>query len=154
RGAVGGRSGGAIISAHGLIGILSRGREDCTVAVNHWKIHRFLKGTGRVVSPKGAPGAPAPGSASLAGTTWKGSEDLDGFGKLTFQFHADGTAMMIDAKGTVKGTSAQQGPRVVIRFANCVYRGQVNGQRLSGSARFIENGRPRGQTWAFAVVKQ
>jgi hypothetical protein len=152
RGSIGGRSGGAILSAQGLIGILSRGAEDVTVAVNHWKTHQFLKGTQLVAPPQGAPGAPTP--ASLADTTWTGSEALDGFGKLTFQLHADGTAVMIDAKSTVKGRWAQQGQRVVIQFQNCVYAGQLNGQRLSGSAQFVENGRPHGRAWAFAVVRQ
>ncbi len=46
RGGIGGRSGGAVLSAGGLIGIHVRGANDRTVAVNYGKIHRFLRSTG------------------------------------------------------------------------------------------------------------
>jgi hypothetical protein len=47
RGAIGGRSGGALVSASGLIGILARRSDDGeTFAVNCWKIHQFLRSSG------------------------------------------------------------------------------------------------------------
>jgi hypothetical protein len=46
RGAIGGRSGGALLSAGGLIGILARRSDGQTHAVNYWKIRRFLHSTG------------------------------------------------------------------------------------------------------------
>jgi hypothetical protein len=57
RGAIGGRSGGALISRHGLIGILARTGDDQTHAVNYWKIHQFLKKAGLTVSADGGPPA-------------------------------------------------------------------------------------------------
>jgi hypothetical protein len=42
RGGIGGRSGGAVIAAQGLIGIHARGSDDRSYAVNFWKIHQFL----------------------------------------------------------------------------------------------------------------
>jgi hypothetical protein len=90
----------------------------------------------------------------MAGTTWSGTENLQGFGKLTFEFHGDGTAVMIDARSTVQGTWAQQGREVVIRFNNCVYVGEIQGQQMRGSAHFVENGQPRGEPWTFTVTRK
>jgi hypothetical protein len=148
RGAVGGRSGGAAISAHGLIGIIARTSDDKTHAVNHWKIHRFLKDIGYAGLVK------KPAATAVAGTTWTGKENLQGFGKLTFEFHADGTAVMTDAQGTVKGTWAQKGQKVVIRFSDCVYVGEIKGQQMSGAAQFVENDQLTGKPWTFAVTRQ
>jgi hypothetical protein len=47
RGAIGGRSGGALINNEGLIGIIARTSEDRTHAVNYWKIHQFLTRVGQ-----------------------------------------------------------------------------------------------------------
>lgn len=42
RGAIGGRSGGPLITNQGVIGILSRGRDDLTLYVSHEKIAQFI----------------------------------------------------------------------------------------------------------------
>jgi hypothetical protein len=148
RGAIGGRSGGAVFSAqHGLIGIIARTSDDQTHAVNHWKIHRFLKNINYAGLLKKTDGT------SVAGTTWTGKENLQGFGKLTFEFQADGTATMIDAKNTVKGTWTQEGQKVVIRFSNCVYVGEIKGQQLSGTGQFMEKDQPKGKQWTFSVTR-
>jgi hypothetical protein len=152
RGAIGGRSGGALISNHGLVGILARASDDRTHAVNLWKIHAFLKKTGhaRLLPASREPEAPA----SVAGTVWVGSEDLEGFGELTFQLQKDGTAVMIDSKSTVKGTWTQDGAQVVIRFANCAYTGRFNGGTLAGQGRFFADGQGRGEPWNFRVARK
>jgi hypothetical protein len=43
RGSIGGRSGGPMISSQGVVGILSRGRDDYTLFVSHDKIHKFVE---------------------------------------------------------------------------------------------------------------
>jgi hypothetical protein len=60
-------------------------------------------------------------------TTWSGSENLEGFGKLAFEFLANGQAVMHDAEGISRGTWKQQGPRVTLTFADggIVYRGGI-----------------------------
>jgi hypothetical protein len=100
------------------------------------------------------PQAPAkPVGKNLADSTWTGSENLPGYGKLTFEFGADGAATMIDTKGETPGTWTQNGNEVTIRFDGCVYQGRVNGQTLSGSAR-LTGGPNQGQTWSFQVRLQ
>jgi len=147
RGAIGGRSGGAVVSRHGLIGILARTGNDATVAVNHWKIHEFIAAVKEEVQKETVQAAPSR-------ITWKGSETLQGFGKLTFQLHADGTAVMIDAKNTVKGNWNQKGQRVAIVFSNCAYAGELKGRTLRGTARFMENNESTREPWRFQVVRQ
>ena len=96
--------------------------------------------------------AQAPG-----GTIWSGTESLPGFGLLTFEFPLDGSVLMIDAhgpaRGSVRGTWSQQGKDVTLRFADCEYRGRINGQYLSGTAHFFA-GRQAGQTWTFDVQRR
>ncbi len=105
-------------------------------------------------------GGPAPNAnppvqlvANIVGTTWNGSENLPGFGKLTFQFRAGGAATMIDAKATTEGNWTQNGNDVTINFQGCVYQGRINGQSISGSGR-ITTGGQAGQTWSFQVALQ
>jgi len=101
--------------------------------------------------------APAPALAqqptpSVVNTTWAGSEDLAGFGKLTFIFQGNGSAVMVDARSTVTGSWSQNGRTVEIRFANCVYVGTINGTLLSGSAVYT-SGPNQGLQWSFVVQK-
>ena len=102
-----------------------------------------------------APSAPGPvvtGAAvkSVAGTVWSGTENLQSFGKLTFQFHAAGKSTMIDAHSTIDGTWTQTGASVTIRFKDCVYQGRITGPSMSGTAMFT-SGNAQNQTWSFQV---
>jgi hypothetical protein len=83
--------------------------------------------------------------------TFKGSEDLAGFGSLTFVLGQDGKATMIDARTTGNGSWTQVGRTVTITFSNCVYAGQVDGEVLQGTAHYTE-GAPA--TWSFRVQKK
>jgi len=91
---------------------------------------------------------PAP-TNNIAGTTWTGSENLAGFGKLSFVFRTGGAVTMIDTRGETLGSFTQNGDEVTIRFDGCVYQGRINGQTLSGSGRLAQ-----GQTWTFQVTLQ
>ncbi len=86
---------------------------------------------------------------NLVGTTWNGSETLAGFGKLAFRLEGEGKAVMIDANSTVNGTWTHAGNQVTITFENCVYTGTIQGQTLSGNARFLANDK----TWTFSVAR-
>lgn len=96
-------------------------------------------------------GAPLPPTASVAGTTWVGTESLSGFGKLEFQFEPDGKAVMVDAVARVNGRWSQTGNQVTISFQNCVYVGTIQGQVLAGNARYTA-GEPR--DWTFSLNRQ
>lgn len=106
----------------------------------------------RIQGAAGPGPGPRPG-ATLAGTTWDGNETLSGFGRLKFQFDADGKVTMFDAKfaerGSVPGSWTQNGNQVKISFKDCVYEGTINGDVLSGSARFLESG----NTWTFSLTR-
>ncbi len=88
--------------------------------------------------------------ASVAGTVWTGTEALAGFGALTFEFHADGKAVMIDARSTVGGTWSQTGNQVTVIFRNCVYIGRIQGNVLAGNARATEGA---SRDWTFSVTR-
>src|SRR5262249_50199493 len=94
------------------------------------------------------PAAGQNAAASVSGTTWTGTENLQGFGKLTFQFQASGAATMTDANTSVQGSWSQNGNQVTISFTSCVYTGTINGRVLSGNARSNI-----GQVWTFSVTK-
>ena len=92
---------------------------------------------------------------TVAGTTWQGSEDLEKFGYLKFDFRSDGTAIMTDAafrkKGNVHGKWSQSGSDVTIRFTNCRYDGTIQKSNLKGTATYVgQSGHP----WSFSVSKQ
>ncbi len=95
--------------------------------------------------------APAPIPApvvmpNLVNTTWNGSENLGGYGKLSFQFKANGQAVMIDAKNTIPGTYTVNGNQVTIALPGAaVYQGTVNGNVFSGT------GKDNTRTWTFSV---
>jgi opacity protein-like surface antigen len=100
-----------------------------------------------------APPAAGANPVHVAGTDWNGSESLDQFGKLTFRFDANDQVLMIDEHGEVAGHYSQNGASVQIQFADCVYEGVINGNVLSGNARFTE-GQNAGHTWTFSVTLQ
>jgi hypothetical protein len=105
-------------------------------------------------TPGPGPGpGPGPTPNTVAGTFWEGNETLSGYGKLKFQFESDGKAIMYDAKwaerGTVGGSWTQTENQLKITFKDCVYEGTVNGDVLSGTARFFENG----NTWTFSLTR-
>jgi hypothetical protein len=108
--------------------------------------------TGQPVA--GQPAAPvAPGVKDIAGTVWKGSENLQGYGALTFEFHAQGKAVMIDTAGRTEGTWTRNGDEVTINFGGCAYRGRISGRTLSGMGENL-SGNNAGKTWAFRVDLQ
>jgi hypothetical protein len=96
---------------------------------------------------------PGVGDTWLTGTTWMGTESLDRFGKLSFEFRQDGSAIMIDAKSTERGTWTRQGTTVVIAINNCSYTGELEDQRISGSAEFT-NGQPTDRKWTFELSRK
>jgi hypothetical protein len=100
-------------------------------------------------------GSPPPvhGPTVMAGTEWHGEENLQGFGKLTFRFQDGQKVLMLDAHGQAQGSFTQNGPTVRITFGDCVYEGMIQGNVLSGSARFT-SGQNSGLTWLFAVQFQ
>ncbi len=79
---------------------------------------------------------PPDAAVRIAGSVWSGTESLAGFGKLSFQFDADGKATMFDAKAKVFGKWSQAGNAVTISFTNCVYQGTLQGKSLTGMARY------------------
>jgi hypothetical protein len=88
---------------------------------------------------------------SLNGTVWIGSENLGGYGPLSFTFYGDGKVKMVDARSTVYGSWSQSGTSVFITFANCEYRGTLRGATFDGVA-FFTSGPSRVQ-WGFSVEK-
>jgi hypothetical protein len=85
---------------------------------------------------------------SVANTTWKGTENLQGFGQISFQFMPNGKALMIDAKNTVPGSYVQAGDQVTIQLGQyATYKGNINGNLITGQ------GSSNGQVWGFSVNK-
>ncbi len=101
-----------------------------------------------VVPPR--PVEPPPVGNTVAGTTWSGTENLSGFGKLAFRFEPDGKAVMIDAQSTVNGSWAQKGDEVTITFKNCVYIGAIQGQTMTGNARYTVDSNT---SWTFSLTR-
>ncbi len=99
---------------------------------------------------------PAPGGGGktsggrLAGTVWSGSEQLAGYGKLTFRLWASNRATMHDARETMAGSWHRSGSQVTLRFddGRVVYRGTLHGDTLSGTA---SNG-DRRWTWSVRAM--
>ncbi len=102
-----------------------------------------------VVNPVPAP-APIPAPAvNLAGTTWKGTENLGGFAALTFQFQANGQALMIDAQRTVQGTYVVNGNQVTINLGQyATYTGTLNGNAFTGTGQSAKQA-----PWNFSTSK-
>lgn len=86
--------------------------------------------------PATPPGETTPKSVSLPGTTWVGSETLQGYGRLEFRFIDEQRVKMIDAQSEVMGTWSRNGNTVTLSFfnGNCTYEGTINGSQISGRA--------------------
>lgn len=90
---------------------------------------------------------------NVVGTTWKGKEDLAGFGELTFKFLANQVAVMVDQKQELKGGFTQDKEKVNITFNDVIYRGTMVGNTITGVAEFTK-GDNKGTTWKFSVTLQ
>lgn len=104
-----------------------------------------------------APAAPAaPGQAAgLAGSSFAGEENLKGYGKLRFEFHANGQATMHDTRGQTPGTWVQKGQAVTLRFGNtCSYQGTLQNGSLSGSATNVCTTHNRCTTWSWKTDRE
>lgn len=99
--------------------------------------------------PPGMNMLPQPGQKSdLRNTKWDCSETLIGFGKLTFRFITDSTAIMIDARDTTRGSYVHTGNNVTITFGGgIIYIGTINGNTMAGNA---TNGQ---DNWTWSVTK-
>lgn len=81
------------------------------------------------------PPPPSAGPTNLAGSRWSGSEDLKGFGKLSFQFGAGAQVTMFDVEGVTPGNFTLNGNSVTLQFPGGVsYTGTVDGTTMSGTA--------------------
>jgi hypothetical protein len=82
-----------------------------------------------------------------------GTEDLAGFGKLTFELYDDGRVTMTDAKDTTDGIWRQQGNQYTLSFAggSVVYTGTQNGATISGTATSPSPRQGVRQSWDWRV---
>jgi hypothetical protein len=86
--------------------------------------------------------------SSLAIGTWTGTENLQGFGKITFQLMPNGKAIMVDAQNTVPGSWVANGNQVTINLGKyATYQGTILGNTFSGQ------GISATSTWAFNTTK-
>lgn len=91
--------------------------------------------------PLSAPSVSRPtGGIALANSTWKGKEDLGGYGDVSFAFRADKTVTMTDKDGESEGKWQLVGNQLTMFFydGNVVYTGKVAGKVIDGRA---SNGR-------------
>ena len=94
-------------------------------------------------------GNPKPGGDKFAGSTWSGTEQLAGYGNLSFVFGQNNSVTMIDAKEQSVGTYSVQGATVTLEFpGKCSYQGTVIGNTMNGTGRDERN------TWKFSVKKK
>ena len=91
---------------------------------------------------------PQPQPQPTLARTWTGSESLQGFGRLSFELHNGGRAVMHDAAGTTQGVWQQSGNQITLQFDNgrIVYTGMMQGNTILGTAR---NDRT---SWNFSVT--
>lgn len=91
-----------------------------------------------------------PAVTPLEGTSWQGQETLAGYGDLTFRFHEDGFATMVDADGETLGVWRQSGVAVTLVFnnGNVVYRGTITGDGMGG---VVRNSR---SVWRWQVTRE
>src|SRR5262249_37405150 len=96
------------------------------------------------------PGNPNVGGPDLTGTSWTGTENLPGYGALTFKFNGPNAVTMIDVKGNTEGNYQVNGQAIALNFGGDVrYNGQINGDNMGGKA---VNG--MGQNWDWQVTRQ
>ena len=101
--------------------------------------------------PTGPPQGPPQGGNQneLANSTWSGSENLKGYGKLEFQFGAGAQVTMIDKDGRTPGTYTKNGNSISLRFGGTItYTGTINGQTMSGNATNTKD------NWTWSVTRQ
>jgi hypothetical protein len=81
-----------------------------------------------------------------------GTEDLNGFGKLSFIIRDGGKVDMVDATNKpISGSGRTEGKQIIFSFGNCVYEGTESATNvLTGKARFT-SGPSAGQSWNFRV---
>ena len=93
---------------------------------------------------------PGENDQPLGRTLWSGSEELDGYGDLKFDFSSDGDVVMIDKDGKNAGTCSIEKNRITMSFYNntVVYTGTINGRQITGTA---TNGTT---TWNFSVTRE
>ncbi|MGF1577844.1 MAG: serine protease [Gemmataceae bacterium] len=92
--------------------------------------------------------APRQKELTLAGTTWTGGENLEGYGKLVFEFERKGLVVMIDTEGRHAGTWKRTGNNMTLTFydGQVSYAGKIEGAVFSGTATNQE-----GVSWRFEV---
>ena len=77
---------------------------------------------------------------------WVGTENLGGYGRLEFQFPANGQVTMIDAREVSYGSFTRNGSNITLTFpGRAVYHGVINGNTMSGT------GHDDTRTWNFTV---
>src|SRR5439155_23554129 len=138
--------------------LVSNGKQDGEIEASlsvsdSMKLAKASKPTTQVVlrpAPNGNGNAMPNGNGQLrlAGTTWSGRENLQGFGDLSFRFAANNQVTMIDTAGSTPGTYTVSGNQVTLSFNNgqTIYSGVVQGNTLSGTARG-----GRGNAWQWSV---
>jgi hypothetical protein len=106
-----------------------------------WKINALMPGT------KPNPAVNPPG---LAGSSWKGTEEVDGYGDLAFQFQDSGKAIMVDKDGKHPGNWTQNGNQITLQFydGGVTYKGTLSENSLSGT------GNNAATSWKFIVKRQ
>jgi hypothetical protein len=121
-----------------------------------WKSDVLVAGGGFVpVNPNPVPVNPVPvnpppAAAGLAGSQWVGSETLQGYAQLTFQFGQGNNATMIDNDGVTKGSYTQVGNQVTLSFYNgqVSYKGTINGNNITGT------GQNAAKSWTFTLTRK
>ncbi|MBI2805261.1 MAG: hypothetical protein HYX68_09815 [Planctomycetes bacterium] len=79
-------------------------------------------------------------------TIWVGTENLQGYGRLEFQFSDGGRVLMIDARENSNGSFTRNGSSITLTFpGRAVYYGTINGNSMSGTARDST------RTWSWSV---
>ena len=139
--------------------LVSNGKQDGEIEASlsvsdSMKLAKASKPTTQVVlrpAPNGNGNAMPNGTGGqlrLAGTTWSGRENLQGFGDLSFRFAANNQVTMIDTAGSTPGTYTVTGNQVTLSFNNgqTIYSGVVQDNTMSGTARG-----GRGNTWQWSV---
>jgi hypothetical protein len=113
----------------------------------HLPIAKLTNGyTGGNTGSVGSTGSTS--SSVTAGMVYSGSENLQGYGKLSFTFQSGGKVIMHDAKSSVTGTWAQSGSQITLNFAQvgATYHAGLSGNQMFGYA--VDT---KGQAWSFNV---
>jgi S1-C subfamily serine protease len=89
------------------------------------------------------------GGGQLVNTVWDGSEQLQNYGRLRFEFTSPSEVTMIDARDTVPGMWRSVGNSITLEFFNgdVIYTGVITGDVMRGTAR---NGK---DVWNWSVSR-